>query len=284
MDRLDAMAVLLKVIDKGSFSAASRELGMPLATVSRKVNELETYLGTRLLVRTTRSVAPTEAGAAYGAKARRILEEIDETERAAAGEFQVPRGELVVTAPILFGRLHILPIVTEFLAAYPEINIRLMLSDRNLQLVEEHVDLAARIGVLPDSSMVATRVGSMRMVTCAAPKLLAEHGVPRSPGDLSALPRVHFEFSPAPSDARLSVTTAEAAVQAACDGVGATRVYHYQCAAAVRSGLLRLILEDFEPEPVPVHLLHAGRGALPTKTRFFLDFAAQRLRARLASL
>ncbi len=295
MDRLEAMTVLLRVIDKGSFSAASRDLGMPLATVSRKVNELETHLGTRLLVRTTRKIALTDAGIVYSAKARRILDEIDETERTAAGEFQVPRGELVLTAPILFGRLHILPIVTEFLAVYPEINVRLLLSDRNLHLIEEHVDLAARIGTLPDSSMVATRVGSMRTVVCASPKLLAEQGMPKSPRDLSAFPCVHFEFSSPPFSwrfradevpipARLSVTTAEAAVAAACHGVGATRAYHYQFADAIRAGFLRIILADFEPEPRPVHLLHAGRGALPTKTRFFLDFAAQRLRVRLASL
>ncbi len=301
MDRLEAMAILLSVVDQGTFSAASRALGVPLATVSRKVHELETHLGTKLLVRTTRKVALTDAGATYVASARRILDEIDETERIAAGEFHGPRGELILTAPLLFGRLHILPIVTEFLTAYPEINVRLLLSDRNLHLIEDHVDLAVRIGSLPDSSMIAIRVGSMRTVVCVSPKLLARQGVPRSPEDLAGLPCVNFEFlSPAaawpfrPKDAkgaaelpiqpRLAVTTAEAAVWAASEGVGATRVLHYQCADALRSGLLRIILADFEMEPLPVHLLHAGRGALPTKTRLFLDFAAQRLRQRLASL
>jgi DNA-binding transcriptional LysR family regulator len=300
MDRLEAMAILLRVVDKGSFSAASRELGVPLATISRKVNELERHLGTRLLVRTTRKVALSDTGAAYVASARRILEEIDETERVAAGEFHVPRGELILTAPVFFGRRHILPVVTEFLVAYPEINVRLLLSDRNLHLIEDHVDMAARIGSLPDSTMMATRVGSMRTVVCASPKLLAGQGVPKSPEDLAGLPCVNFEFlSPAsawpfrlkdakgadvPIHPRLSVTTAEAAVWAASEGVGATRVLHYQCADAVRDGLLRIILADFEVEPLPVHLLHAGRGALPTKTRVFLDFAAHRLRARLTSL
>ena len=301
MDRLEAMTILLSVVDKGSFSAASRGLGVPLATVSRKVNELETHLGTKLLVRTTRKVALTDAGATYAASARRILDEIDETERIAAGEFHVPRGELILTAPVFFGRLHILPVVTEFLAAYPEINIRLLLSDRNLHLVEDHVDMAVRIGSLPDSTMIATRVGSMRTVVCASPKLLAGHGIPKAPEDVAGLPCVNFEFlSPASSwpfrskDAkgttdvpirpRLSVTTAEAAVGAASEGVGATRVLHYQCADAVRDGSLRIILADFEVQPLPVHLLYAGRGALPTKTRSFLDFAAHRLRARLTSL
>jgi len=301
MDRLEAMAILLRVVDKGSLSAASRDLGVPLATVSRMLNDLETHVGTKLLVRTTRKVALTDAGATYVASARRILDQIDETERIAAGEFHVPRGELILTAPIFFGRLHILPVVTEFLAAYPEINIRLALSDRNLHLVEDHVDLAVRIGPLPGSTMIATRVGSMRTVVCASPKLLAGQGAPKSPEDLAVLPSVNFEFlSPAsswpfrlkdgagathlPIRPRLSVTTAEAAVWAASEGVGVTRVLHYQCADAVRDGSLRIILAEFEVEPLPVRLLHVGRGALPTKTRFFIDFAAQRVRGRLSSL
>ena len=291
MDRLETMTILLRVVDRGSFSAASRDLGVPLATVSRKVNELEAHLGTKLLVRTTRKVALTDAGSAYVASTRRILDEIDETERIAAGEFHVPRGELILTAPILFGRLHILPIVTEFLAAYPQINVRMLLTDRNLHLIEDHVDMAVRIGPLPDSTMIGTRVGSMRTVVCASPKLLAEQGVPKSPEDLAGLPCVNFEFlSPAsawpymPIRPRLSVTTAEAAVWAAAQGLGVTRVLHYQCADAIKDGSLRIILANFEVEPLPVHLLHAARGALPAKLRVFLDFAAGRLREGLSSL
>ena len=172
------MTILLRVVDTGSFSAASRELGVPLATVSRKVGELEAHLGTRLLTRTTRKVTMTDAGAAYVVSARRILNDVDETERVAAGEFHAPRGELVVTAPILFGRL--------------EINVRLVLADRNLHLLDDQVDMAVRIGDLPDSSMVATRIGSMRTVVCASPKLLAAHGIPRAPEDLAGLPSVSF--------------------------------------------------------------------------------------------
>ncbi|HEY4135475.1 MAG TPA: LysR family transcriptional regulator [Alphaproteobacteria bacterium] len=295
------MRILLHVVDRGSFSAASRDLGMPLATVSRKVNELEAHLGTRLLTRTTRKVALTDAGAAYVASSRRILDEIDETERVAAGEFHAPRGELVLTAPVLFGRLHILPIVTEFLGAYPEINVRLLLTDQNLHLLEDHVDMAVRLGALPDSAMVATRVGSMRTVVCASPRLLAGRAAPKSPKDVAELPCVNFDFlsraaiwpfrlagEKATTDVairpRLSVTTAEAAVWAACEAVGATRVLHYQCADALREGLLKVILAAFEVEPIPVHLLHAGRSTLPSKMRLFLDFAADRLKARLASL
>jgi DNA-binding transcriptional LysR family regulator len=301
MDRIDAMSVFLKVVDRGSFSAASRDLGMPLATVSRKVNELERHLGTRLLVRTTRKVALTDVGARYVASARRILDDISETERLAAGEFHAPRGELVLTAPIMFGRLHILPIVAEFLTAYPDINIRLMLSDKNLHLVDDHVDMAVRIGALRDSSMVASRVGSMRTVVCASPKLLAEHREPKSPETLADMPCVSFEpFSPVsawsfrakgdkrtievPIRSRLTVTTAEAAVSAAVQAVGITRLLHYQCAGPAREGLLRIILARYELDPLPVHLLHASRGALPSKMRVFLDFAADRLRASLKSL
>lgn len=301
MDRLEAMALLLKVVDKGSFSAASRDLRVPLATVSRKIGELEKHLGTRLLVRTTRKVAPTDAGLAYLASARRILDEIDAAERIAAGEFQAPRGELVLTAPVLFGRLHILPLVTEFLGLYPDIDVRLLLSDRNLHLVEDHVDLAVRIGRLPDSAAIATRVGSMRTVVCASPKWLADHGEPASPRALADLPCVNFEFAaPAttwpfrfeggrsaadvPIRPRLSATTAEAAVWAARQGIGPTRVLHYQCAEALREGSLRIILAAFEAAPLPVHLLHAGGGPLPSKTRAFLDFATGKLRDALDSL
>ena len=301
MDRLEAMSILLRVVEKGSFSAASRDLRIPLATISRKVNELESHLGTRLLVRTTRKLALTDVGVAYMASARRILEEVDEAERTAAGEFHAPRGELILTAPVLFGRLHILPVVTDFLAAYPEIDVRLLLSDRNLHLIDDHVDMAARIGPLPDSRMVVTRIGSVRTVVCASPKLLAAHGTPKSPEDLAKLPCVNFNFlSPASTwpfrlkgatgttDAsirpRLSVSTAEAAIWAAMRSVGATRVLHYQCADALRAGSLRIILQDFELEPLPVHLIHAGSGVLPSKTRVFLDFATTRLRETLKSL
>ncbi len=296
------MATLLRVMDTGSFSAAGRALSMPLTTVSRKVSELEAHLGTRLLLRTTRTIALTDAGATYVASARRILDEIDETERVAAGEFRTPRGELVLTAPLLFGRLHILPIVTEFLAAYPEINVRLLLSDRNLHLLDEHIDMAARIGILPDSSMVATRVGSMRTVVCASHEFLAAHGSPVRPEELVALPSIAFAFeTPAatwsfrskdnpkdtvdvPIGPRLSVSSAEAAVWAATQGTGVTRVLHYQCADAVRNKALRIILSEFELAPLPVHLMHTARGALPSKMRVFLDYATTRLRERIAAL
>ncbi len=301
MDRFEAMSILLRVVEKGSFSAASRDLRMPLATVSRKVGELEAHLGSRLLIRSTRKLALTDTGAAYLASAKRILEEVVEAEQLAAGEFHMPRGELILTAPVLFGRLHILPVVADFLAAYPEIDVRLMLSDRNLHLIDDHIDMAVRIGQLPDTSMVATPIGAVRLVVCASPDLLARYGTPKSPADLARWPCVNFDFfSPTPVwpfrqqgtkaaidmpiHPRLSVSTAEAAVAAATQGVGATRVLHYQCAEALGHGSLKIILADFELDPHPIHLLHAGRAALPLKTRVFLDFATARLRQRLKHL
>jgi DNA-binding transcriptional LysR family regulator len=301
MDRFEAMSILLRVVEKGSFSAASRDLRIPLATVSRKVGELEAHLGSKLLTRSTRKLALTDAGAVYLASVKRILEEVDEAEQLAAGEFHMPRGELILTAPVLFGRLHILPVVTDFLAAYPEIDVRLTLSDRNLHLIDDHIDMAVRIGRLPDTSLVATRIGAVRSIVCASPDLLARYGTPRSPTDLARWPCVNFDFfSPAPAwpfrqrdteatfdmpiHPRLSVSTAEAAVTAATEGVGATRVLHYQCAEALERGSLKIVLADFELDPLPIHLLHAGRAALPSKTRVFLDFATVRLRHGLKHL
>lgn len=295
MDHLEAMSMLVTVTEQGSFSAAGRALHVPLATLSRRISELEKRLGTRLLIRTTRKLTLTEAGTGYVAAARRILEQVEEAGRAAAGEFTVPKGELVITAPVMFGRLHVLPVVADFLAQFPAIRIRLLLNDRNVDLIEDHVDMAVRIGRLPDSSMVATQIGVMRMVCCASPALLAAHGMPRSPADLARLPCVMVD-TPLPSPAwrfrkprtnaaidvpmqpRLAVNAPEAAAQAAIRGVGVTRLLHYQVADAIRRGELKIILAAYEPEPAPLHLVHASRGHMPLKMRRFLDFAAPRLR------
>jgi DNA-binding transcriptional LysR family regulator len=300
MDRFEAMSMLLEVIGKGSLSAASRSLRVPLPTLSRKISDLEALLGTKLMIRTTRKLTLTDAGIAYVAAARHILEQVEEAEREAAGEFTAPKGELVVTAPILFGQLHVLPVVADFLGLFPEINIRLVLSDRNVHLIDDHVDMAVRIGKLPDSAMIATRVGSMRTVVCASPAMLAGHGVPQSPDDLQRLPCITLDtptpvpgwrFQPAgpastvevPIVPRLTATTAEACVQAAIRGTGVTRLLHYQVAEAVASGALRIILEAYEPELTPIHLIHAARGQMPLKMRRFLDFAAPRIRQVLGS-
>lgn len=301
MDRLEAMSLLIEVVENGSFSAAARRLRLPLTTVARKISELEAALGARLLVRTTRKLSLTDAGVTYLAAARRIIDQVDEAEREVAGEFTAPKGELVITAPVQFGQLHVLPVVTDFIELFPEISVRLLLIDRNVQLVEDHVDMAVRIGRLPDSTMMATTIGSVRTVICASPSLLAIHGIPESPEELQAVPCVYYD-GPTPSpgwrvadpqtgaplqlrvDARLSVSTVEAALQAALRDVGVTRLLHYQVADAVQAGRLRIIFEAFEPEPVPVSLVHSTRGQMPLKMRSFLDFAVPRLKRILADL
>ncbi len=299
MDRLEAMSMLVSVTENGSLSAAARALQVPLATLSRKISDLEARLGARLLIRTTRKLTLTDAGVAYVASARRILEQVEEAERTAAGEFTEPRGELVLTAPIMFGRLHVLPVVVEFLAAFPEINVRLALADRNVNLVDDHIDMAVRIGKLADSAMVATAIGVMRWVTCASPALLAAEGVPREPADLARypcvtvdapLPAPYWRFRQPHSETaidvhvrqRLTVTTPEAAAEAASLSVGVTRLLHYQAADAIGRGRLQIILAPYEPEPAPVHLVHVSRGQMPLKMRRFIDFAAPRLRQAIA--
>jgi DNA-binding transcriptional LysR family regulator len=298
MDRLEAMKILVTVTEAGSLTGAARRLGMPLPTVSRKVSDLEAHLNTRLLYRSTRKLTLTDAGRTYVDACRRILDSVGEAERAAAGEFAAPTGELVLTAPVVFGRLHVLPVVTEFLGVYPDIDVRMALSDRTLDLLDDHVDLAVRIGRLPHSNLVAIGVGSVRQVVCASPSYLAVHGEPATPAQLSAHRGVSFETLTLPDEwtfgtgraqvavairSRLVVNTAEAAVDAACAGLGITRVLSYQVSEACRSGALKVVLAAHEPPPWPVSLVHAGQGILPLKLRAFIDFAAPRLRARLAS-
>lgn len=298
-DRLESMSILIAVVDAGSFSAAARQLKIPLATVSRKVAELESYLGTRLLKRSTRQLALTEAGLSYVATCRRILEEVGEAERAATGEYAAPKGELVITAPLVFGRLTLLPVVSEFLKAYPDIDVRMVLTDRAMHLLEEHVDVAVRIGDLPDSSAIATRIGTTRRVVCASPAYFSEHGKPMSPHDLSMHACITLEQIASrqlwtfkagkaavevPIRSRLAVSTAEAAIDAAVAGVGLTRVLSYQVAGAMRAGALQTALETFEPVAWPISVVYAGQGILPLKLRAFLDFARPRLKARLAAL
>lgn len=295
MNRLESMSILVAVVDSGSLSAAARRLGMPLATVSRKVGELESHLKTRLLHRTTRQLSLTEAGVSYVAACRRILEEIGDAERAAMGEYASPKGQLVVTAPVTFGRLHVVPVIADFLAQYPEIDIDLMLTDRVAHLMEEQIDVAIRIGELPDSTLVAARVGTVRRVICASPAYLATHGAPGKPRDLAAHECISFEVlasKPAwvfgagrselsvPVHSRLAVNNAEAAIAAAKLGVGLINVLSYQVADAIRADALRVVLDAFEPAPLPINLVHKGQAPLPLKLRAFLDFVMPRLRTR----
>lgn len=295
-DRFESMSLLIAVVDAGSFSAAARQLGVPLPTVSRKISELEAYLHTRVLQRSTRQLSLTEAGQSYVAACRRILEEIGEAERAVSGEYAAPKGDLVITTPIVFGRLHVLPVVTQFLKTYPEINIRVVLSDRLVHLLEEHVDIAIRVGELPDSSLVAARVGSIRRIVCASHAYLKAQGNPATPQDLSNHQCITFDGLTSakawsfltgkseiviPIKSRLIVNTAEAAIAAAVNGLGLTRVLSYQVADIVRNNKVAIVLQDYEPAEWPIHLVHAGQGLLPLKVRAFLDFAKPRLIAQL---
>ena len=301
MDRLEAMAMLLVAVEKGSLSAGAREMNVAIPTLSRKVSDLEALLGAQLLTRTTRKLSLTDAGLAYVAAARRILEQVEDAEREAAGEFRTPKGELVVTASVMFGHIHVLPIITDFLAAYPEINIRLVQGDLYSDLVDGHIDMAVRFGVLPDSELMATRVGSMRSVICGSPDLLARHGRPENPNDLQRFPcvatsgpmlssswrfrnplsQIDFETRIVP---RLQVSTALSAIEAAVRGVGLVRLLQYQAMEAIEAGTLQVVLDEFEPQPEPIHIVHIPRGQMPLKLRKFIDFAAPRLRASLARL
>ena len=298
MDRFDAMSVLLAVVEEGSISAGARRLRAPLATVSRKMAELERHLGTQLLVRTSRRVALTDAGRGFVEASRRILEQMDDAERAAAGEYREPRGELAVTAPAVFGRLHVLPLAAEFLADHPKIDLRLSLVDRQVNLIDEHLDAAVRLGHLEDSALIATRIGSVRRVICASPAYLAARGTPTIPADLAAHDGIGFRNVAGASGwnyrgdnaalveprTRVSLNTVEAAIDAAVAGLGIARLLSYQIVEQLRSGTLVALLEDFAPEPIPIQLVHSGQGLLPVKVRAFIDFIAPRLRARVRAL
>lgn len=296
MDRADQMAVFVEVAERGSFVQAARRLGRSPAAVTRAIAELETRLGVRLLNRTTRAVTLTEAGHGLLAGARRVLADFDEIEGAAAGQGRAPRGELAVTAPIVFGRRHVTPIVTAFLDRYPDVTVRLLLLDRPVDLLEEGIDVAVRIGALPDSSAIATQVGTVRRVVVAAPSYLARHGAPEAPDDLVRHTVISFtgiggaerwQFMGEADDVavkvtpRLTVSTAEAALDAALGGFGITRLLSYQAAEALADGTLLRLLAASETRDLPVHLLYpAGRHPAP-KLRAFVDFAAPRLRRRL---
>ena len=293
MDRIDSVAIFVEVAERRSFAAAARRFARSAAAVTRAVGELETRLGVRLLNRTTRAVSLTEAGDRFLAGARRVLADFEEIERAAAGEGAAPRGELRITAPILFGRLHVLPIVTEFLGRFAEVSVALSLIDRPVDLVEEGLDVAVRIGALAESSAVATRVGAVRRIVVASPGYVRQHGTPLSPADLGAHAVIafsggvdHWAFRNEQRETsiairpRLAVTTAEAALDAVRAGFGLARVLSYQAAADISRGSLLRLLAPYEGDELPIHLLYPGGRHPPPKLRAFLDFAKPRLRRR----
>lgn len=290
------MAMLLAAVESGSLSKASRQLRLPLATVSRKVAELEAHLSATLLIRSAKGLELTAAGRSYVTAAKAILEQVTEAERAAAGEYTEPKGDLVVTAPIMFGRLHVLPVVTRFLASYPDVAVGLVLTDRVAHFLDDQVDVALRIGPLADSSQIAIRLGTVRHVVCASPEYLAVHGDPATPDDLaqhsvvsfqslSALGSWVFETEGAEITAsfrsRLSVNTIDAAIDAGLSGAGLIRAVSYQVVEHIRAGRLTTVLDAFEPAPRPVHLVYDAQHRLPLKLRAFVDFAIPRIRERL---
>lgn len=299
MDRFDTMSVLLAVVEEGSLSAGARRLRVPLATVSRKVSDLEAHLGTQLLVRTSRQVILTDSGRSYVEAAKRILEQVDEAERSAAGEHSEPRGQLSITTPVVFGRLHVLPIAADFLNAHPNINLRMYMIDRYVNLLEENLDVGVRLGHLQDSALRATRVGQVRRVICASPAYIARCGIPKVPDDLRKHQGISFHgFATSPewryrgdnetlaveARNRVVVNTTEAAVDAALAGLGIVRLLSYQVIEKIQSGELVPLLEEFAPDPIPVQLIYAEQGMLPVKVRAFLDWITSRLRSRLAEL
>src|SRR6516225_9721041 len=294
MDRLEAMSIVLAVAEAGSLSAAARRLNTPPATASRKITELEEHLRAKLFDRSTRKLTLTDSGLSYVAALKRIIADLSEADRAAAGEYTKPTGELIVTASVSLGRLYLIPILAEFLRAYPDIDIRLVLADRILSLPEDHVDVALRVGTLPDSRLIALRLGTIPTVVCVSPTYLEARGTPRTPDDLATHDCIiHEGFDvwkflrdgaevAITVQPRLVVSNLEAACDAARAGIGLTQAFFYHVGAAVEAGTLTTVLDEFQLPPRPVSFVHTAGRFMPIKLRAFLDFAAPRLRARLA--
>lgn len=294
MDRLDAMRVFVAVAELESFAAASRRLRLSPAAATRAVATLEDHLGLMLLNRTTRSVRLTERGAIYLESCRRVLTDLEDGERLARGDNAEPRGALTISAPILFGRLHVLPVVEALLRQHRRLDVRLVLSDRFVSLVEEGIDVAVRIGDLADSALTARKVAEVQRVLVAAPAYLAERGTPRTPADLDAHDIVAFEGVDASLDwrlgsrgeqtmrvhPRLSVNSADAAIAAVEGGLGITRTLSYQVLSGLAAGRLALVLQDHAPPPVPVSLVHAATRLRSANVNAFMTAAVDALRGR----
>lgn len=297
MDRLYTMAIYLAVVDEGGFAPAARKLKISPPVVTRAVSDLEASMGVRLLVRTTRVVRVTEVGARYASDCRRILADVADSEQAAAGTHAEPRGRLVITASVLFGEMYVTPVVTEYLRRYPQTEVECRFMDRVVNMMEEGVDVAVRIGVLPDSSYQAVGVGQVRQLVCAAPAYLKKRGVPRVPEDLKKHDLIaaaavtqstewRFEHQGKSLGVRVQprmVSTSNgAAIAAALDGFGLTRVISYMAAPHLAAGRLKAVLTQFESAPVPVSVVHhEGRQSTP-KVRAFIDLAIAMLRTQPA--
>lgn len=294
MDRLTEMQIYVAVAECEGFAAAARRLGISPPVATRAVADLEARLGVKLLNRTTRYVRATDAGQRYLEDARRVLTAADEADEAAIGINTEPRGHLTVTAPVLFGHIYVMPGIVDYLQRFPATDVSALFVDRVVNLLEEGVDVALRIGELGDSSFKALRVGSVRRVLCASPDYLARNGLPANPEALTNHPiivatnlgaNIEWRFT---QDAkpltvrikpRLSVTSNDSAIEAAVRGLGITRVMSYQIAPELESGKLKIVLSEFEPAPVPIHILHREGRYAATKIRSFIDLMAERLRA-----
>jgi DNA-binding transcriptional LysR family regulator len=288
------MSVFLAVADEGGFAAAGRRLGLSAPSVTRMVSELEEALGARLFHRTTRTVRLTPAGIRYLEDCRRILADVEEADRQAGGLHEAPKGRVSVTGSALFGRLVVTPLIFEAMDRFPEISISTFFVDRIVHMVDEGFDVAVRIAHLPDSSLAAAKVGTVRRVLCASPDYLAQRGEPDTPAALADHSCVEFSAMMASGlwdfekdgrslahrpDARLRVNTADAAIAAVLDGRGITRVLSYMIADHVRAGALKVILDDFEVPPVPVHVVHKEAGQASGRVRAVVDHLVERLRA-----
>jgi DNA-binding transcriptional LysR family regulator len=286
MDRLDAMQAFVAVADLQGFAPAARKLGLSPSGVSRLIAALEDRLGARLLQRTTRKVALTDVGTRYLERARRILADVEEAESSAEGERTRPSGRLVVSAPIGFGRLHVSPVMSHYLARYPEVTAELRLTDRTVNLVEDGVDLAVRIGHLPDSTLVARHVGEMRRIVVASDAYLAQRGEPDTPEAIATHDTIQFGAATAAPEwrfvedgrdvrvvctPRFTTNSADAAIQYAAQDGGLTRVLAYQAAEAIKAGRLRIVLEKFEPPALPIHAVYPTSRLLSAKVRAFID-------------
>jgi DNA-binding transcriptional LysR family regulator len=287
MDRLDAMSAFVTVVDQNGFAPAARRLGISASAVTRLVASLEEHLGITLLRRTTRSMTLTDAGARYLERARRILAEVQEAESSAQAERHVPSGRLLVTAPATFGRIHVGPLMAAYLKRHTEVSGELMLSDRIVNLVEEGIDLAVRIGHLDDSSLIARRAGATRRVLVGAPAYLARRGTPRHPDELRSHDTITFgggdsvawRFIVGGEERRVMVTSryttnsADSAVWYAAEGGGLAMVLAYQAADAVKEGRLKVVLEEFERPALPVQFVYPASRLLSAKVRSFVDLA-----------
>lgn len=290
MDRLDAMQAFVAVADLQGFAPAARKLGLSPSGVTRLIAALEDRLGARLLQRTTRKVALTDVGTRYLERVRRILADVEEAESSAEGERTRPSGRLVVSAPIGFGRLHVSPVMSHYLARYSEVTAELRLTDRTVNLVEDGVDLAVRIGHLPDSTLVARHVGEMRRIVVASKSYLTQRGEPETPEAIATHDTIQFGAAAAAPEwrfvedgrevrvlctPRFTTNSADAAIQYAGQGGGLTRVLAYQAADAIKAGRLRIVLEKFEPPALPIHAVYPTSRLLSAKVRAFIDLVIE---------